>query len=475
MKRVLISLTAAFVFAGTMIAAPVTSMAAGLTETTDASAVSYGTLTDAQKAAVRTIFDYEYYKEQNPELVALLGDSFEALFSHFCNYGIFEGKTCNDYFDPSAYAALNSDLAEAYGNDIVAYYVHYVGGGKDEDRPSPTLATCYEKGVTVTSLADSSIVITPDIYSASKTLGVNNYKAAQKLAKAVHQAAASGGSVVIERNEENNNEEAGYEFIVVDNEQVNPAPAPAEPEGENPAPAAPEEGNGGENPAPAPVNPANDGYALARAQSLEKVAVVSAKNRTPVNLYVVRGQEYAKGNYGAAIYNYDFNENNLVDKTDDYVRHDEDTNLNEDGWIIEHITNKVSVIEGAHPAAWQVDKGTVLVQSYSGEFGNHTVSERPDYVYVTDDNTENNPCYYNNIDNSLNVATFDSSGDENTHYQVTAGIEKTDEGLFNVTVGVYSVEASEDENGDGEPDEVVSTDDFGYVAEFDNVEERELE
>ena len=171
MKRVLISLTAAFVFAGTMIAAPVTSMAAGLTETTDASAVSYGTLTDAQKAVVRTIFDYEYYKEQNPELVALLGDSFEALFEHFCNYGIFEGKTCNNYFDPSAYAALNSDLADAFGTDIASYYIHYASGGKDEDRPSPTLATCYEKGVTVTSLADSSIVITPDIYSASKTLG----------------------------------------------------------------------------------------------------------------------------------------------------------------------------------------------------------------------------------------------------------------------------------------------------------------
>jgi hypothetical protein len=472
MKRVLISLTAAFVFAGTMIAAPVTSMAAGLTETTDASAVSYGTLTDAQKAAVRTIFDYEYYKEQNPELVALLGDSFEALFSHFCNYGIFEGKTCNNYFDPSAYAALNSDLAKAYGNDIVAYYVHYVGGGKDEPRPAPTLATCYEKGVSVTSLADSSIVITPDIYSASKTLGVNNYKAAQNLAKAVHQAAASGGSVVIERNEENNNEEAGYEFIVVDNEQVNPAPA--EPEGENPAPAAPEEGNGGDNPAPAPVNPVIDGDALARAKSLEKVAVVSAQNSTLVNLYVVRGQDNNRS-YGAAIYKYDTTEENLVVQTDDYVRHDEDTNLNENGWIIKRITNRVSVINENHPAAWQVDAGTVLVQSYSGEFEDHTASEIPDHVYVTDDNTENNPCYYNAIDNSLKVATFDSSGEENTHYQVTAGIEKTDEGLFNVTVGVYSVEASEDENGDGEPDEVVSTDDFGYVAEFDNVEERELE
>ncbi len=467
MKRILISVTAGFVFAAAMIAAPVTSMAAGLTETTDASAVNYGTLTDAQKAAVRTIFDYEYYKEQNPELVDLLGDSFEALFEHFCNYGIFEGKTCNDYFDPSAYAALNSDLAEAYGNDIVAYYVHYVGGGKDEDRPSPTLTTCYEKGVTVTSLADSTIVITPDIYSASKTLGVKNYKAAQNLAKAVHQAAASGGSVVIERNEENNNEEAGYEFIVVDNEQVNPAPAPApaEPDGDNPAPA----------PAPAPVNPVIDGDALARAQSLEKVAVVSAQNRTLVNLYVVRGQEGAKGNYGAAIYKYDFNEDNLVDKTDDYVRHDEDTNLNEDGWIIKRITNRVSVINENHPAAWQVDAGTVLVQSYSGEFEDHTASEIPDQVYVTDDNTENNPCYYNDLYNNLNVATFDSSGEEDTHYQVTAGIEKTDEGLFNVTVGVYSVEASEDENHDGEPDEVVSTDDFGYVAEFDNVEERELE
>ena len=189
---------------------------------------------------------------------------------------------------------------------------------------------------------------------------------------------------------------------------------------------------------------------------------------------MVRGQDNNRS-YGAAIYKYDTTEENLVVQTDDYVRHDEDTNLNENGWIIKRITNRVSVINENHPAAWQVDAGTVLVQSYSGEFEDHTASEIPDHVYVTDDNTENNPCYYNAIDNSLKVATFDSSGVENTHYQVTAGIEKTDEGLFNVTVGVYSVEASEDENGDGEPDEVVSTDDFGYVAEFDNVEERELE
>ncbi len=138
---------------------------------------------------------------------------------------------------------------------------------------------------------------------------------------------------------------------------------------------------------------------------------------------------------------------------------------------MERISTRVSVAPENVPAAMGVEPGTVIVQSYSGEYDDRTLSDIPDGTHVTDDD-QDNPHYYRAFDNSYKTVAFDSDGVEDTHYQITGEITKTDEGTFDVAVGVYSVDASPDEDCDGEPDEVVSKDDFGYVAEFNDVEER---
>lgn len=151
------------------------SLGSGLTQATDPTAVAYRELDSDSIEALRSIFDVDYYKAHNPELVDIIGDDYEALFEHFYLLGVFEGRTCNADFDPSAYAAAYSDLRDLFGNDIVKYYIHYSAFKDTDTRPITTLAKCAEEGITVTSLVDSSVVITPSVFLVSQILGTEDY------------------------------------------------------------------------------------------------------------------------------------------------------------------------------------------------------------------------------------------------------------------------------------------------------------
>ncbi len=198
MKRRILGLMTAFIAAFGLIVTPVTAQAAGLTQVNDSNKVTYGTVTEAQRQVLATMFDFEYYKKTNPELVTKLGDNYQALFDHFCNSGIFEGRTCNPNFDPSVYASAYSDVKDACKDDIVAYYIHYATTGINEDRPITTLKAAAINDITVISLIDSSIVITPLIYRIAEYFGLTDYaKASSEIMKAAYLAAISGKSVVV--------------------------------------------------------------------------------------------------------------------------------------------------------------------------------------------------------------------------------------------------------------------------------------
>jgi len=175
----------------------ITSEAAGLTQATTTDQVIYGKVSDADKALLMQLFDAEYYLAQNPDLAELYGDDIEALFNHFCTLGIFEGRTCNANFDPSAYASAYEDLS-LFGNDILKYYEHYLTVGVAENRNITTLAACAENGITVTSIVAPEIVITPAVYKVATLMGTNDIAAVEyAVERAVVQAAESAQPVAI--------------------------------------------------------------------------------------------------------------------------------------------------------------------------------------------------------------------------------------------------------------------------------------
>ena len=182
----------------------ITARANGLTQTADASKVSYGTTSESDIALLKQIFDLNYYRKNNPELEARFGDNYNAWFEHFYRYGIYEGRTCSENFDPSAYASAYSDLKAAFGSNILEYYKFYLTEGKDDpNRQITTLKQCADNGITVQALTDSEVRITPQLYAVAEKFGTQDFKAVSTVVqRAIVEAAAVGGTAVISNGEE---------------------------------------------------------------------------------------------------------------------------------------------------------------------------------------------------------------------------------------------------------------------------------
>lgn len=80
------------------------------------------------------VYNYQYYKANNPDLAAMYGDNQWKYFEHFINSGMKEGRQGNAEFNLAAYKQNNQDLIPALGNDNQKYYEHYIAGGKAEGR-----------------------------------------------------------------------------------------------------------------------------------------------------------------------------------------------------------------------------------------------------------------------------------------------------------------------------------------------------
>lgn len=115
-----------------------------------AMALSSSLTVSAAPATMRdgTIFDAEYYAQQNPDVVAAFGTNTNALYSHYTRHGKAEGRMAhmNDTyhmtaptdgtFDASYYAQQNPDVVAALGTDPNMLYSHYVNHGRAEGRKS---------------------------------------------------------------------------------------------------------------------------------------------------------------------------------------------------------------------------------------------------------------------------------------------------------------------------------------------------
>lgn len=87
-----------------------------------------------QLAQYAAVYNYKEYLQYNQDLAASLGDNQKALFEHFINSGMKEGRQGNSEFNLAAYKANNPDLVALFGDDNVKYYEHYIAGGKAEGR-----------------------------------------------------------------------------------------------------------------------------------------------------------------------------------------------------------------------------------------------------------------------------------------------------------------------------------------------------
>lgn len=111
-------------------------------------------LTAQEIAYIAQVFDADYYATAYPDLkdASVIGE--EALFTHFITFGIWEERQCNVNFNVDVYASRNPDLQEAFGSDIVSYYVHKAIHAKEQWRAKATLNDAYYNGVTIYSVYD---------------------------------------------------------------------------------------------------------------------------------------------------------------------------------------------------------------------------------------------------------------------------------------------------------------------------------
>lgn len=85
-------------------------------------------------AGLRDVFDAKYYADQYPDLKAAFGYDEEALFQHFVNNGLKEGRNMSPILNVRAYRESYQDLDKAFGDNWDAYVEHYFTFGVNERR-----------------------------------------------------------------------------------------------------------------------------------------------------------------------------------------------------------------------------------------------------------------------------------------------------------------------------------------------------
>ncbi len=85
-------------------------------------------------ATLEDIFDEEYYVSTYQDVAEAFGNDERALYQHFREYGLKEGRAFNKFFNVQVYRQRYQDLDEAFGDDWDAYFEHYLTFGIYEKR-----------------------------------------------------------------------------------------------------------------------------------------------------------------------------------------------------------------------------------------------------------------------------------------------------------------------------------------------------
>ena len=190
------ALTMSTFFSGTSL----TAHAEELTQIQNPEEVDYGNhgadFSNEDIALLASMFDADYYALSNPDVLdiikAQLGDSYteEAakalLFKHFSTCGLFEGRSLSADFNVMAFASAYSDLKDAFGKDLLSYYKYAATHDlAAEGRTITTIEAAAKAGITVTSVTNESVAITPQLYFVCEKLGVKDLQTVNDYVKAV--------------------------------------------------------------------------------------------------------------------------------------------------------------------------------------------------------------------------------------------------------------------------------------------------
>jgi len=163
------------------------------------SAAPKKTSTNSKKATtVKDIFDAELYAKLNPDVVAVVGKSREALLNHYLTYGINENRKGSNLIDIASYKALNPDLAAIFGDDWNKYVAHYTQYGKKEGRSNgivastQTIQALETVANQVASMHSSNASVSDIISGVSAALSID-----EKQAQAVYEAIAQNPAQVV--------------------------------------------------------------------------------------------------------------------------------------------------------------------------------------------------------------------------------------------------------------------------------------
>lgn len=98
----------------------------------------FGSALTVDAAGLKDIFDAEYYAGQYQDLQDAFGNDEDALYKHFLEYGLEEGRVMNPIIDVVKYRKEYADLEAAFGDDWDAYINHFFEYGIEENRENGT-------------------------------------------------------------------------------------------------------------------------------------------------------------------------------------------------------------------------------------------------------------------------------------------------------------------------------------------------
>ncbi len=102
-----------------------------------------------------SVYNYEYYRENNVDLARAYGDVSDKFLEHFVKYGMTEGRQASEEFSLSVYRSNYADLRNAFGTNNASYYWHYMNYGKAEGRIAKTIeVSAVYKGVDYSAVYD---------------------------------------------------------------------------------------------------------------------------------------------------------------------------------------------------------------------------------------------------------------------------------------------------------------------------------
>lgn len=134
--------------------------------------------TEAAKKIVKlseVTFDAEFYYNTYPDLQQAIGMDEQALYKHYINFGIKEGRFGSEEFNCYTYMNNYGDLRLAFGGDYLAYCEHYEKFGREEGR------TASEKQEPVIASAKTLLGTYTTYYDASMTRATNVKVSAERI------------------------------------------------------------------------------------------------------------------------------------------------------------------------------------------------------------------------------------------------------------------------------------------------------